>query len=223
MNTGSLNGFTQSGATAGGTTQLFTRSQDLIFLDRINTLISKMQGINPQIPVAPIDNTAINVPATSANGGFLPSIRNLFNSNSPTISVGVSISVPLRKKTAKANLAGAEIQRTRLDAQTRQQEQVVTAEVHNAVQAVETARLRITTAQTARINAEKQLQGEQKLYEVGRSTTFLLFQRENALANARNAEIRAQTDYNKSLADLQRATSTTLRSNNIIVESVLAP
>ena len=43
---------------------------------------------------------------------------------------------------------------------------------------------------------------EQRLYQVGRSTTFLLFQRENALTNARNAELRAETDYNKALAEI---------------------
>ena len=93
------------------------------------------------------------------------------------------------------------------------------AEVRNAVQSVETARERVLTARRARENAEIQLNGERKLYEVGRSTTFLLFQRENALTNARNAEIRAETDYNKALADLQRATSTTFRANNITVDS----
>ena len=87
----------------------------------------------------------------------------------------------------------------------------------------ETARRRVITARTARENAELQLQGEQRLYQVGRSTTFLLFQRENALTNARNAELRAETDYNKALADLQRATSTTLRANNVIVETPTVP
>ncbi len=101
----------------------------------------------------------------------------------------------------------------------RSQEQIVVSEVRNAVQAVETARLRVLTSRRARENAEIQLEGERKLFEVGRSTTFLLFQRENALTNARNAEIRSETDYNKSLSDLQRSTSTTFRLNNIDVES----
>jgi len=68
-------------------------------------------------------------------------------------------------------------------------------------------------------NAEIQLEGERKLFEAGRSTTFLLFQRENALANARNAEIRSETDYNKAISDLQRATSTTFQLNNIEITS----
>jgi Outer membrane protein len=101
----------------------------------------------------------------------------------------------------------------------RSTEQTVEVDVRNAAQAVESSRRRVLSARSARVNAETQLEGEQRLYQVGRSTTFLLFQRENALANARASELRAETDYNKALADLQRATSTTLRSNNIVVDS----
>jgi outer membrane protein TolC len=67
------------------------------------------------------------------------------------------------------------------------------------------------------------LDGEQRLYAVGRSTTFLLFQRENALANARDQELRAETDYNKALAGLQRATSTTLRANGVMMSTNTTP
>jgi HAE1 family hydrophobic/amphiphilic exporter-1 len=95
--------------------------------------------------------------------------------------------------------------------------------VRNSVQAVETARRRVLFAREALRSAEEQLAGERRLYQVGRSTTFLLFQRENALVNAQNQELQAQTDYNKALADLQRATSTTLRSNNVIIDSPVAP
>ena len=108
-------------------------------------------------------------------------------------------------------------------ASTRSQEQLIEVDVRNAAQAVETARQRVLSAREARINGELQLEGEQRLYQVGRSTTFLLFQRQNTLTNARAAELRAETDYNKALADLQRATSTTLRANNVIVDSPVGP
>jgi hypothetical protein len=35
--------------------------------------------------------------------------------------------------------------------------------------------------------------------------------------------LRAETDYNKALADLQRATSTTLRANNVVVNNPNTP
>ena len=118
----------------------------------------------------------------------------------------------------EAELAGARIQKEQLQASMRSQDQIIEVDVRNAAQAVETSRRRVLAAREARANAEMQLEGEQRLYQVGRSTTFLLFQRENALTNARNAELRAETDYNKAIADLQRATSTTLRANNIVVD-----
>ncbi|HEX8890471.1 MAG TPA: TolC family protein [Pyrinomonadaceae bacterium] len=168
-------------------------------------------------------NPTCTDPPTSLAGGYGSAFRKLFTFDNYNIVAGVAIQIPLRNRTAEANLAGARIQRTQLEASTRLQEETVEVEVRNAAQAVETARRRVLAARTERENAELQLTGEQRLYQVGRSTTFLLFQRENALANARNLELRAQTDYNKALADLQRATSTTLRANNIIVETPTAP
>jgi outer membrane protein len=152
-------------------------------------------------------------------GSYSKTLSNLFSFDTRNISVGVAIQIPLRNTTAKANFAGARIQQEQLEASTRSQDQVIEVDVRNAAQAVETSRRRVLAARDARANAELQLEGEQRLYQVGRSTTFLLFQRENALTNARNAELRAETDYNKALADLQRATSTTLRSNNVIVDT----
>jgi outer membrane protein TolC len=159
--------------------------------------------------------------ASPFNGGYFQTLRNLFSLDTRNIVVGVAISLPFKNRTAEANLAGAQILREQLQASTRSQEQFIEVEVRNAAQAVETERRRVLAAREARRNAELQLQGEQRLYQVGRSTTFLLFQRENTLVNARNAELRAETEYNKSLADLQRATSTTLRANNVVIESLV--
>ena len=156
-------------------------------------------------------------------GGYGQTLQNIFRGETRQIVVGVTIQIPWKNRTAEANLAYTKIQREQLAATTRSQEQGIEVEVRNAVQAVETARRRVLFARDALRSAEEQLAGERRLYQVGRSTTFLLFQRENALVNAQNQELQAQTDYNKALADLQRATSTTLRSNNVIIDSPVAP
>ena len=209
----SLNGLSRAGNFASGTTFIpqFT-GNDAILLQNLNTLLpGGSQIANPLIAIPPTPDFLV--------GGFNRSLGNLFRSDAPNFSIGVTISFPFRNRTAKANYAGAKIQEEQIAAQTRSQEQVVIVEVRNAVQAVETARQRVLTARTARENAEIRLEGERKLYDAGRSTTFLLFQRENSLTNARNAEIRAETDYNKAIADLQKVTSTTFRINNIVVDS----
>ncbi len=158
-------------------------------------------------------------PPSDLIGGYGKDLANLFGLKTRNITVGVSFQIPLRNRTAEANLAGVRIQKEQLEASVRSQDQLIEQDVRNAAQNVETSRRRVLAAREARVNAETQLEGEQRLYQVGRSTTFLLFQRQNALTNARNAELRAETDYNKALADLQRATSTTLRANNVIVDA----
>ncbi|HYJ92735.1 MAG TPA: TolC family protein [Pyrinomonadaceae bacterium] len=180
-------------------------------------LLQQIQILSPTTITVP--NVTIPGTPTFLSGGFNRSLSNIFRSDAPNFSIGATISFPFGNRTAKANLAGARIQQEQNEARIRSEEQVVVVEVRNAVQAVETARQRVVAARTARENAEIQLAGERKLYESGKSTTFLLFQRENELTNARNAEIRAETDYRKSVADLQRATATTFRENNIDVVS----
>jgi HAE1 family hydrophobic/amphiphilic exporter-1 len=167
----------------------------------------------PQVPLS------VNTPNSFLVGGYGKDLTNLFGGKTRNVTVGVAISLPFKNTTAEANLAGARIQKEQLSASMRSQEQVIEVDVRNSAQAVETARHRVLSAREARVNAEMQLEGEQRLYQVGRSTTFLLFQRENTLTNARAAELRAETDYNKATADLQRATSTTLRVNNVVVDS----
>ena len=189
-------------------------------------LLQQVQDIQRRggfLPIATSPLVATSGAPANLIGGYGKDLSNLFGLSTRNITVGVAIQLPLKNKTAQANLAGARIQKEQLDASVRSTEQVVEVDVRNAAQSVETSRRRVLAAREARANAELQLEGEQRLYSVGRSTTFLLFQRENALANARDAELRAETDYNKAVSNLQHATSTTLRANNVIVETPVAP
>jgi HAE1 family hydrophobic/amphiphilic exporter-1 len=163
-----------------------------------------------------------NVP-TNLVGGYGQDLSNLSNFKTRNISVGVALSFPIHNRTAQANLAGARIQGEQLAASYRSQDQAIEMDVRNAAQAVDTTQKRVVASRQARESAEQQLAGEQKLYEVGRSTTFLLLQRQTDLTNARTSELAAQTDYNKALADLQRATAATLRINNVVVKDPTKP
>jgi outer membrane protein len=162
-------------------------------------------------------------PPTSLVGGFGKDLSNLSGLNTYNVTVGATISFPIHNTAAEANLAGARIQEQQLQASYRSQDQAVVMDVRNAAQSVDTAQKRMVASRQARESAEQQLAGEQKLYEVGRSTTFLLLQRQNELTAARTTELQAQTDYNKALADLQRATASTLRINNVVVSDPTKP
>jgi HAE1 family hydrophobic/amphiphilic exporter-1 len=199
---------------------LIAGAADRFLLEQIN-VVRAGQGLPPiDSPIVP--PTDVTLPSQFI-GGYGRTLQNLFRFSTRQVVVGATIQFPFKNRTAEANLAYAKIQREQLGATTRSQEQVIEVEVRNSVQAVETARRRVLAARAALRSAEEQLSGERRLYQVGRSTTFLLFQRENALVNAQNQELQAQTDYNKALADLQRATSTTLRSNNVFIDSPVQP
>jgi HAE1 family hydrophobic/amphiphilic exporter-1 len=188
-------------------------------------LLSQIQALRTQagLPLAVVPTTAVSGAPSNLIGGYGQDLRNLLGFSTRNITVGVAISFPLRNRTAKANLAGAQIQREQLAASYRSQDQAVEMDVRNAAQSVDTAQKRVVASRQARESAEQQLAGEQKLYEVGRSTTFLLLQRQNELTTARTNELQAQTDYNKALADLQRATAATLRVNNVVVSDPTKP
>jgi HAE1 family hydrophobic/amphiphilic exporter-1 len=151
-------------------------------------------------------------------GGYGTGLKNLFRNEFRQFTVGVNVTLPWRNRTAQANL-GRAIENTRLlDLQARRQMQSIEVEVRNAVQSVETARMRIEAARAARQYAAQQLDGEEKRFQAGLSTTFFVLTRQTQLSQARGQELRAQADYNIAVAELQRVISTTLISNSVDVK-----
>ena len=66
--------------------------------------------------------------------------------------------------------------------------------------------------------AEAALDAEQKKLENGKSTNFQVLELQDQLTQARAAEIRALTAYNKALQDFYYAEGTILQKNKVSVE-----
>ncbi len=188
--------------------------------DRINQLIRYVNlqpnAPNPLIQLLP-PPTSIPIPGFLL-GGNGQSLGNLFKNEFRTWHVGVNINLPLRNRTAQANLGRSLAEGKQIDIQRQRTEQLIQVEVRNALQAVETAKRRVEAAKNSRENAKLQYQSEQRKFDAGQSTNFFVLDRQNALSAARGRELRAQTDYTKAVAELQRALSTTLSSNNVSVK-----
>jgi outer membrane protein len=136
----------------------------------------------------------------------------------PDASVGVSFSVPIGNRTARANLAIAKSALSQATLTVSGEEQQVQAEVRNAAFALESARQRIEAARAARAAAETQLYAEQERFAVGLSTNFLVLTRQNDLTNARVTETTALTDYRKAATEFARATGVLLEERRIQVD-----
>jgi HAE1 family hydrophobic/amphiphilic exporter-1 len=215
QSTVSTTGFAGSPLPLGLITGNPTTNSSSFLFDQINQLRGSL-GLTPVlIP------QATSLASDNLVGGYFKALSNVLDFHAVTF--GLAIEVPIRNRTAKANLAGARIQGEQLSAQVRALEQTIEVDVRNAAQAVEITRRQILAARAARESAEIQLAGEQKRYRTGLSTTFLVLQFQNQLVNARTAEIRAEANYNQAIANLQRATATTLRANNVIVKAPSTP
>jgi outer membrane protein len=174
----------------------------------------------PVVNTRPFDPAAVDTaPITNQFvGGYGTALGNMFKNEFRTWQVGVQITLPLRNRRAKAQLGRALEEGRQLDLQTRQLMQNIEVEVRNAVQALETAKMRVDAAQAATQYALQQLQGEEKRFAAGLQAAFFVLQRQNELSMAQIAELQAKADYNIATSNLQRVMSTTLSSNSIEIK-----
>jgi HAE1 family hydrophobic/amphiphilic exporter-1 len=150
-------------------------------------------------------------------GGLFNSLGNLIQNNYPTYRIGVNISLPWGNHTAKANLGRTLVEGERIANQRQQEEQVVEADVRNALEGIRAAEARLSASSAGREAAEKLYESEQRQFRAGTTTLFLVLQRQQDLLSARGRELLAQTQLNRAISDFYRATGTTLKVNNITV------
>ena len=188
----------------------FTSASTQELRDRVNQLLSQAQ-----LPLlTPLPPQALS---PFLIGGYDQSLQNLVSNRFNNFRVGVQINLPLRNRTAEAQLGRSLVEGQRIATQREQLEQSIQVEVRNALQVVRSAEARLHAAGIARAASEQQYLSEQRKLDAGQSTVFLVLERQTALTTARGNELRAQTDLNKAIAELQRATGNALTTNNIVV------
>jgi HAE1 family hydrophobic/amphiphilic exporter-1 len=149
-------------------------------------------------------------------GGAGTTYTDIFANKYPTFRVGVTFNLPLfGDRTSHAQLGRSLVEGERLQTQREQIEQNIQVDVRNALQALRTAEARLRAAAIARENSVKQYDSEQRKLDAGQSDVYKVLERQTALTNARSSELRAQTELNKAIADLQRATGSSLKANNV--------
>lgn len=143
------------------------------------------------------------------------SIENLLRARFPDAVAGVTLTVPLGQRAARADLAVAESGRRQVDALRQRLLLRIAVEVRNAATALETAVQRVDAARATREAAAVQLQAEQDRFTAGITTSFFVLTRQNDLATAQVAESAALAAYRRALAELSRARGTLLRDRRI--------
>jgi len=119
-------------------------------------------------------------------GGYTQSLNNLVNSTFATAQIGVQMSIPIRNRTASAQLAVGIAEQRRLATQQQAVEIAIEADVRNALQSLAAARARLDSAEAACEFADEQYASEQRQFQAGTSSVFLMLQRQTELTAARS-------------------------------------
>ena len=130
-------------------------------------------------------------------------LRQVFASDYPTWTVGVTVTYPLGHSADQSALAQTQLAREESLARLRSAELHAVREVRQAALDLDQNRQRIDTTRAARELEEQRLDAEQKRYEVGMSTNFNVIQAQRDLAVARNNELQAQLDYQIALINFE--------------------
>jgi outer membrane protein TolC len=131
----------------------------------------------------------------STNESFGHALGQAFGADYPTWSFGLTVSYPIGRSFEEASLARAEIDRKQA-AQRIASLRLDTAEsVRRAARQVSSGAERVDAARASAGLAERRLSDEQRRYEVGLSTTFLVTQAQRDLLQAQVALLQATLDY----------------------------
>ena len=137
----------------------------------------------------------------SEQRSFGSTLGDILANEFPNWTVGVTVSYPFGTSAADAALERSRLERSRNEASRRSLELRIAAEVRDAARSVRTNLQRVEATRVSRELAERRLEAEQRKFEVGLSTNFLVFQAQRDLATARNTEQQAILDYIRSLVD----------------------
>ncbi len=157
------------------------------------------------------------VPLRTIPGGLGDALEQIFGFDFPSYSFTLSLRLPLRDRRAVADLADVAVSKkaNMLRAQSLQQD--IRLQVLNAVSQVESSRARVKLAQTALEFSRKRLEAEQKKYDLGVTTIFLLIQAQNDLVAAESQVVTQATLYRRNLVNLLRVTGRLLEERGVVI------
>jgi outer membrane protein TolC len=159
-----------------------------------------LQGIYASNGIGGIGpNSANKIVSTS-------SFSQLFGFGFPTYEAQLSLSLPLKNRAAKAEMGTALVSR-RADLYTeRQLQEQITLDVSNAVHQLEEAKLTIVAGKEALDLAKKTMAAEQRKYELGSGTIFLVLEAQTEVAAAEQSLLQAEVGYQLAVAAIDHAT-----------------
>jgi outer membrane protein TolC len=169
-----------------------------------------------------VDPNFCTNPGTFPPTGYNDALNQLVNSTAPDKGIALSLTVPIRNRSAQADQVRSELEYRQAQMRLQQLENQVRIEVRNAQFSVTQNRAAVEAAQAAVALAHESLDAEQKKYALGASTTTLVLQTQRDMAQAQSNQVAAMANYQKSRVELDRVIGLTLDHNGILMDDALS-
>jgi outer membrane protein TolC len=151
-------------------------------------------------------------------GGYGTALSQMFRGKYPDYGLALQLDVPLRNRTARADLARDQLLLRQSEVRLRELQNQARVQVEAALIAVRQARNSYQAAVRTRLLQEKALDDMRQQYEVGVARSYDVILNQRDLAQARSNEVVTQSDYITARTALDRATGMTLENNNIVLD-----
>ena len=158
---------------------------------------------------------------TVGRGGLSDALKNVFQNEFPTYSIGLNLTLPIRNRSAQSDSARAQLDQRMQQGQYRQTENTIVINVRNALIALQQDRAQVAAADKARTLAQQTLDAEQKKYQLGSSTSYNVVLRSRDLTAAQGTALRAQANLAEALVNFNQAMGRTLEVAHITVAEAL--
>lgn len=185
--------------------------------DDLNARIAH-NGLEPQLSlVGNYSGSGLN---TTVNGPFLEALDQTFGFSQPSYGGSLTLTLPIKNYAAKSALASAQVNKRHDLYSDRQVRQQITLDVSNAVHQLEQSKLSMEAAKIALDLGQKNLQAEQRKYELGSETLFVLLETQTELAQSEVSLIQSQVNYQLAVASMYYSTGELLGNYNVEIAGV---
>ncbi len=165
-------------------------------------------------------DTSVTPPVVTSRGGLGDAFDQIGSWDFPTYGFTLRLTLPVKNRVADADLGSALVAQKRSLFTQRQREQAITLEARNAVHQLEEAKLSMGASRIALDLARKNLEAEQRKYELGATTIFFVLDAQNQLAGAEQDFLRSQIGYQRAVTALGRATGGLLDQHQVRVTDI---
>jgi len=179
------------------------------------SVTENVNGVPTQVPI--FESATVPTAVTPSKQGFTTAQNQVFHNRFPIYAGTLTLTLPLRNRSAQAFHVRALLEQRQMETQMQQLRNTALLDVRKSYIVLTQDRAQVVAASKARQLQQETFDAEQKKYQLGASTVFLVIQTQRDLITAQGNEIRALANLAEAKASYERAVGRTLEVNHVTV------